>query len=85
MTNSTIGGGITNTGTITANGANSNFATSINITGSTVSSGITNAGTINASDMNVNANADVLNFTGGRIVLSPTQSISGRRERRRAR
>ncbi|MBV9568504.1 MAG: hypothetical protein JO172_10225, partial [Hyphomicrobiales bacterium] len=69
-----ISGGITNTGTITGNTA------AISLKGETgVSNTVTqSAGTILGNIIGSgNANADVLNVTGGQVVLSGGQSISG--------
>jgi outer membrane autotransporter protein len=69
----TVSGGITNTGTIMGSTA------AIDVSGEGGPTTITqSAGALLGSVVGSgNANADVLNFTGGRIVLSPTQSISG--------
>ena len=69
----TVSGGITNTGTIMGSTA------AIDVSGEGGPTTITqSAGALIGSVLGSgNANADVLNFTGGRIVLSPTQSISG--------
>ena len=69
-----VPGGITNTGTITGSTAAIDLsreiggATVVNQAGGALTGSVIGSG---------NANADVLNLTGGRIVLSPTQSISG--------
>jgi hypothetical protein len=69
----TISGGITNTGTIIGSTA------AIDVSGEGGPTTITqSAGALVGSVIGSgNAKGDVLNFTGGRIVLSPTQSISG--------
>ena len=69
----TVSGGITNTGTIMGSTA------AIDVSGEGGPTTITqSAGALLGSVVGSgNANADVLNFTGGRIVLSPTQIISG--------
>jgi outer membrane autotransporter protein len=68
-----VSGGITNTGTIMGSTA------AIDVSGEGGPTTITqSAGALLGSVVGSgNANADVLNFIGGRIVLSPTQSISG--------
>jgi outer membrane autotransporter protein len=69
-----VPGGITNTGTITGNTAAIDLsqevggATVVNQAGGALVGSVIGSG---------NAKADVLNLTGGRIVLSPTQSITG--------
>jgi len=69
----TLSGGITNLGTIAGNTA------AIDISGEGTPTTITqSAGALIGSVVGSgNANADVLNFTGGRIVLSPTQRVAG--------
>ena len=69
----TVSGGITNTGTIMGSTA------AIDVSGEGGPTTITqSAGALIGSVVGSgNAKGDVLNFTGGRIVLSPTQSISG--------
>ncbi len=69
-----VPGGITNTGTITGNTAAIDLsqeiggATVVNQAGGALVGSVIGSG---------NSKADVLNLTGGRIVLSPTQSIAG--------
>jgi hypothetical protein len=64
VTASTVSGGITNSGTITVSTSGAQrFAEGGALVGSVLGSG--------------NTNGDVLNVTGGKIVLSGAQSISG--------
>ena len=78
---STVSGGIVNTGTISGGFAAINLSSvnSQNFAPEGAPTTITQAGgaLIGSVLGSGNANADMLNFTGGRIVLSPTQSVSG--------
>jgi outer membrane autotransporter protein len=74
----TVGGGIVNTGTIIGSTAaislaDQGFGLEAGPTTITQATGALIGSVIGSG----NQNADVLNFTGGKIVLSPTQSVSG--------
>ena len=72
--NSPIAGGITNTGNITGSTAAISLAGETGVSNTITQAGGTLAGSVIGSG---NAKGDVLNVTGGTIVLQPTQSISG--------
>ena len=72
--NTPISGGITNTGTIIGSTAAISLAGETGVANTVTQAGGAIVGNIIGSG---NANGDVLNLTGGQIVLAPTQSISG--------
>jgi len=73
--NSPISGGITNTGNVTGSSAAISLAgEAAGVSNTVTQAGGTIAGNIIGSGIK---NGDVLNVTGGTIVLQPTQSISG--------
>jgi outer membrane autotransporter protein len=72
--NTPISGGITNTGTIIGSTVAISLAGETGVANTVTQAGGALVGSVIGSG---NANADVLNLTGGRIVLAGAQSISG--------